>query len=220
MAYVVRRMTDLLLIDDHVLFREGLRSLLHARREMRIVAEAGDAHAALELAEQVRFDVALIDVRLRDTSGIALVRDMRRRKVKQPILMLSMFDRADLVSEALRAGASGYLTKDATATELEAAIAIVRRGDEFVSAKIAASIEHATPNAVSQLSSREREVFDLLIVGRSNAEIGEALFISEKTVETHRTRIYRKLSVSSLAELVWLAARHDLLADRGSLRDV
>ena len=213
-------MTDLLLVDDHVLFREGLRSLLQARKDMRIVAEAADAHSALELAEHERFDVALVDVRLRDTSGIALVRDMRRRKVAQPILMLSMFDRADLVSEALRAGASGYLTKDATTTELERAIATVLRGDEFVPARIAASLERTTPTAVSQLSSREREVFELLICGRSNGEIASALFISEKTVETHRTRIYRKLGVTSLAELVWLAARHDLLADRGSLRDV
>jgi DNA-binding NarL/FixJ family response regulator len=213
-------MTDLFLVDDHALFREGLRSLLQARSGMRIVAEAADAHSALELADTARFDVALVDVRLRDTSGIALVRDMRRRKVTQPILMLSMFDRAELVSEALRAGASGYLTKEATATELEHAIATVLRGEEFVPPKIAASIEHSTPTAVSQLSSREREVFELLICGRSNDEIASALFISEKTVETHRTRIYRKLGVTSLAELVWLGARHDLVADRGSLRDV
>ena len=213
-------MTDLLLVDDHALFREGLRSLLQARSEMRIVAEASDAHSALDLAERARFDVALVDVRLKDTSGIALVRDLRRRKVAQPILMLSMFDRTDLVSEALRAGASGYLTKEATATELEQAIVTVMRGDAFVPAKIAASIKQSTPTAVSQLSSREREVFELLICGRSNAEIAGALFISEKTVETHRTRIYRKLRVTSLAELVWLAARHDLLADRGSLRGI
>jgi len=213
-------MTDLLVVDDHVLFREGLRSLLQARNEMRIVAEAGDAHDALAVSERSHFDVALIDVRLRDTSGIALVRDLRRRKVKQPILMLSMFDHTELVLAALHAGANGYLTKDATATELERAIAVITRGDEFVPAKIAARIDRCTPTPVSQLSAREREVFDLLIVGRSNGEIAQTLFISPKTVETHRTRIYKKLGIASLAELVWLAARHDLLADRGCLRDV
>lgn len=213
-------MTRLLLVDDHELVRDGLRTLLHQRTEMRVVAEAADTRAALAAAEAQPFDMAIVDVRLAGASGVALVRELRRRKFVQPMLMLSMFDELEIVAEALRAGATGYATKDAPWNELEEALQRVAEGQRYVPPRLAPRLSHGQPGLLAQLSPREGEVFDLLVNCHSNAQIARALFISEKTVETHRTRIFAKLGVTSLAALVRLAARHNLLVDQGSLAAV
>lgn len=204
-------MIRILLVDDHALFRDGLRAVLHADPDFRVVAEAGDARAALQAAEATEFDVCLLDIRMADSDGISLLREMRRRGHEEPALMLTMHEERDFVLDAMDAGAAGYALKRGPAEQLADAVRTVARGGRWLAPTVASYASDDTPGLLASLSAREREIFHLLVRGGDNAAIGHALFISEKTVETHRTRIFRKLGVRSLADLVRLAARHGLL---------
>lgn len=210
-------MTRLILVDDHQLFRDGLRALLTRHRDLDVVAEAGDAREALERCERVEHDVALVDVTLPGPNGIALVRELRRRGHRRPVLVLTMYDQADIVIDAFSAGANGYALKAQSEAELLEAVRVTAAGGRYAAPQVAAALQAvpdgASPGGVlAALSPREREVFDLLVRGLSNAEISRQLFISVKTVETHRTRILHKLDVHSIGALVRLAARHGLIA--------
>jgi DNA-binding NarL/FixJ family response regulator len=201
-----------MVVDDHALFRDGLRALLNAQPDLRVVAEAPDARTALQVADATEYDVCLLDVRIPDSDGISLLRELHRRGHEEPAIMLTMHEERDFVLDALDAGAAGYALKRATADELGDAVRIVAAGGRWLAPAVRSVVDDDSPGILSALSTREREIFHLLATGGDNTAIGHALCISEKTVETHRTRIFRKLGVRSLAELVRLAARHHLLA--------
>jgi DNA-binding NarL/FixJ family response regulator len=210
-------MVRIILVDDHQLFREGLRALLQAEPDLVITHTANDAREARRVVGEQPCDVVVVDISLPDTSGTALVRTLRREVPGARILMLSMHRHADVVADAFAAGASGYALKSQSPHELFDAIRAVAAGERYISPSLAAQVPSATaPRPVAgllgALSVREREVFDLLVRGESNQSISQLLFISIKTVETHRMRIMKKLDVHSIGDLIRLAARHGHLA--------
>lgn len=209
----------LLLVDDHRLFRAGLRAILGSHPDLGVVGEASDYRTALELMEHAEFDLVVLDITLPGSNGLALLREMKRRHVRPPALVLTMHQHSDMVADAFAAGAVGYALKHQSETELVEAIRAAARRESYLAPQLSPELlpageGHARPPAgvLNLLSSREREIFDLIVRGHSNADIAAQLFISVKTVETHRTRIMRKLDVHNVGDLIRLAARHGLLA--------
>lgn len=187
----------LMLVDDHPLVRDGLRVRLEAVPGFSVVAEAGDAEAALAAARRAAPDLVLMDIGMKGVNGIEATRRLTAELPALRVLVLSMYDNAEYVREALHAGARGYLLKDQPAEEIVAAIrSVMAGGCHFVSSAA------DTPPADATLTPREREVLALIAEGLSSREIGERLAMGVRTVETHRTNLRRKLDLGSPAALV------------------
>lgn len=216
-------MLRLAIVDDHPVLRDGLRAALGTQPDFNVVAEAGDAEAAYTAVESAKPDVVLLDISLPGLSGISVARNLRRRAPEAKVLMFTVHGGEDFVLEALGAGAAGYVLKQDPADALIEAIRTVSRGEMYVSPRIPRSIVQThlrrrsgadvRTSPLDELSQREREVFDLVVLGFTNEGVGQELGVSVKTVETHRTSINRKLGVHSTADLVRLAARRGLLRD-------
>lgn len=201
------------LIDDHVLFRQGLRAILATQPDMTITAEGGDAREVYPLLEASPPDVAVVDVSLRGSSGIAATQEILRRCPACKVLVLTMHASEDYAAQAFAAGAAGYALKDQDAVQVVEAVRAVAAGQRYLAPSLpAAVLARPRPSGpLGQLSPREREVFDLIVQSRSNRDIATYLCISIKTVETHRSSINRKLGAHSTADLVRIAARHGLI---------
>ena len=203
------------LVDDHPLVREWLTTLIHQQSDLRVCGEAESAPAAFEAIMALKPDVAIVDLSLKDSSGIELVKDLKRCAPRVAVLVLSMHDESHYAERALRAGARGYIMKRETAKKVIAAIRQVLEGKLYLSESLAAAIATqyvggktlATATPVEQLSDRELEVFDLLGQGRGTRQIGEALKVSVKTVQAYCARIKEKLNLNSATELVREAVR-------------
>jgi DNA-binding NarL/FixJ family response regulator len=211
----------LVLVDDHRLFREGLRALLTTQPDMQLVGEAGEAQDAYAIVDQTRPDVVLLDVALPMASGVSIAREVLRRQPQQRILALSMFSDEEHVAQAFEVGVLGYASKDVSPAELFGAIRCVAQGQAYLAPGISRLVldecmrlrraGRSPDTPLHSLTQREREIFDLAVRGLSNHDIASQLCISKRTVETHRGRIMRKLHVHSATDLVRLAARHGLL---------
>ena len=204
------------LIDDHPVYREGLRAVLASQNDMRVVAEAADAQEGYAAVEAARPDLVLIDVALPGPDGISAARELIRRDPARRLLMVSMRVEEHVVADAMAAGALGYAGKDQPVLELLHAVRTVAEGrtylpPRFSQQQIEARLRRGRNGPLGILSAREREVFDLLVQGLTNEEVSGQLGISRRTVETHRGRILRKLRVHSAVELIRLAAKHGLL---------
>jgi DNA-binding NarL/FixJ family response regulator len=205
------------LIDDHPVFREGLRHLLASEPGLEVVGEAGDARGACAIANSAKPSVIVIDVALPDGDGIAATQEILRYSPRTRVLALTMHTGEFFVSRAFSAGVSGYAIKTQAPEEIVGAVCAVARGETYVPARFSHLVMRpherssvpATP--FEDLSKREREIFDLILRGFTNEGMARALFISVKTVETHRSHINRKLRVHSTGELIRLAAMHGLL---------
>ena len=196
-------------IDDHELFRQGLRELLQGHG-FEVVAEAGDARDGYVVVARQNPDVALIDIQLPGVNGFTAAREIRRRMPDVKVILLSGHNDPSYPREAVSAGASGYVLKSQPFDAVATAIWTVQRGGHYLPAGLPAP-EPESANPLETLSTREREVFDLLLRGFSNQNVARELCISVKTVETHRARIHRKLGVHSVAELVRFGALHGLI---------
>lgn len=204
-------MTDLLIVDDHVVLREGLRTLLDMEADFDVIGEAGTGAEATEFVRRQSPDVILLDLNLPDGNGADFCRTLLGISPKSKVLVLSAYDEQDGVTAALLAGASGYLLKTTSRNRLADSIRMVQQGEVLLSPAIAAKVveqlgrlqesEDQRDDALTVLTPREREVFGLASRGLRNAEIAEALFLSEKTVKTHLRNIYGKLGLSSKADL-------------------
>jgi len=209
------------LVDDHRLFREGLRALLATQPDFQLVGEASQAQDAYALVDQTQPDVLLLDVSLPLASGVSVAREVLRRQPHQRILALSMFADEEHVAQALEVGVLGYASKDLSANELFTAIRSVGRGQAYLGPGISRVVleeymrmrrtGRGPETPLRGLTQREREIFDLAVRGLSNQDIASQLCISKRTVETHRARILRKLNAHSATDLVRLAARLGLL---------
>ncbi len=204
----------LLLADDQELVRTGFRLILNAEPDMVVAGEAADGSQAVDEAARLRPDVILMDVRMPGVDGIEATRRLGRIAPEPPrVIMLTTFDLDQYVYDALRAGASGFLLKDAPAAQLVEAIRVVAAGDALLAPAItrrmiAEFARRPLPQdepALEQLTSREREVLTLIARGRSNAEIGAELFISDATVKTHVKRVLAKLGLRDRVQAVVLA---------------
>jgi len=196
----------ILLVDDHPLVRDGLRARLEAAPHLRVVGEAGSGQEALELAGQCQPDLVLMDVNMRASSGIEATAQLTARYPGIAVLILSMHDKPEYVSQAMQAGARGYVLKDAPGKDIVLAIETVMGGGIYYSAALARQL--ASPLAGdNQLTSREQEVLRHIAAGQSNKQIARALDLSVRTVETHRLNIKRKLGIEGQAELIRFAVQ-------------
>ena len=210
------------LIDDHRLFRDGLRALVGQTPDLSIVAEASNAAEAFKAVRLARPDVVVMDVALPGADGIQIARKLLKDEQPPRVLMLSMFLDEERVALALEAGALGYACKEQPADEVLAAIRTVGEGRSYLAPSVSRTLldEYlrlrrggATNSPLSVLTAREREIFDLTVHGMSIEGISVHLHISRRTVETHRSRILHKLHAHSAADLVRLAAKLKLLHD-------
>lgn len=200
-------MIRVVLVDDHALFRQSLGVLLGSRTEARVVGEAGDGLAALEVLEQTRPDLAILDVNMPGMDGLAVSRPIRDRGWPIRVLLLTMLSGPDMPGLARAAGAQGLLLKDNTFDELTAALDAVMRGAWYVSPSLEAAPKG---EPAIGLSAREEEILRGIASGRTNRQLAAKLGISVKTVDTHRARILRKLNARSTADLVRYALNHGL----------
>jgi len=205
----------ILLADDHAVVRQGFKMILNAQADMEIVGEAGNGRQAVELAEQLRPDVVVMDVAMPELNGIEATRRLASSVPHARVVALSMHKDSVYVREILRAGARGYLLKDSGAADLVAAIRAVASGESYLSPAVSNAVlddyrRHAT-NPIDLLTSREREVLQLLAEGKTNKEIAALLNLSVYTVEAHRGRILEKLNLHSIGELVRFAVRSGLI---------
>ncbi len=203
-----------LVVDDHAVVREGIRSVLERQPGFEVVGEAGDGTAAVKLAVAVAPDVVVLDVSMPGGSGLRAAAELRQQAPESRVLILSMYDNAEYALEAVRAGASGYLLKDSAATDLRSAVTAVNDGETFFSPVIAEKLSAAKRGEIdresragqlSLLSGREREVLAGIARGLTNKEIGNELGISHRTVETHRESLMRKLRIHTVAGLTKFA---------------
>jgi DNA-binding NarL/FixJ family response regulator len=216
-------MTTLLIADDQALVRVGLRKILDGEAELTVVGEAGDGEDAVAAARRLRPEVVLMDIRMPVLDGIEATRRIVGSQPATRVLILTTFGLDSYVFDALRAGASGFMLKDAPPEEIIAAVRIVASGEALLAPAITRTVieefarqrptaESAAPAAVEELTPREREVLDLLARGLSNPEICERLVISEATAKTHVARILQKLSLRDRVQAVIYAYESGLVS--------
>jgi DNA-binding NarL/FixJ family response regulator len=199
----------IMLVDDHPLVRDGLRARLEAVPHFCVAAEAGSGAEALALAGAARVDLVLMDITMRDGSGIDATAELTRSHPGIAVLMLSMHDKLEYVTQAMQAGARGYVLKDAPGKDIVQAIDTVMAGGIYYSAPVAREL--ARPSIPdNQLTSREQEVLRHIANGESNKRIARELDLSVRTVETHRLNIKRKLGIEGQAELIRFAVQRAL----------
>jgi two-component system, NarL family, response regulator NreC len=212
---------SVLIADDHPLIRSGLRSVLERDGEFRVVAEAANGTEAVDLAVLHKPDVILLDVGMPRLTGLDAAKYIHEKLPRARIVILSMHADEGYVLRALNSGAAGYLIKASQDTEVIAAVRAVAAGRSWFSPEVtrvlmeehlAEMLRKGVEDSYELLSIRERELMRLLVCGRNNREIAEELFISIATVETHRNKIFRKLAVHNLPELILYAVRKGLVA--------
>jgi two-component system, NarL family, response regulator NreC len=208
----------LLLADDHLLFRAGLRSMLQNQSELEIVGEANDGHSAIKLTEELSPDVLLLDISMPGLNGLETLRKLHDLGTATRTVILSMHSDRHYVTESIKAGARGYLLKDSTLDELVNGIKAVMRGEVYLSSRIAGvlvsdymTLSTVVNSSADILTSREREVLQLIAEGNSTKDVASRLNVSVKTIETHRKRIMDKLNLHSVAELTRYAIREKII---------
>ena len=210
-----------LVVDDQTMVRAGFRLLLADEPDIEVVAEASNGRDAVAQAARFRPDVILMDIRMPEMDGLEATRRILASDAEARVLVLTTFDLDDYVFEALRAGASGFVLKDEPPEQLIGAVRTVAAGEALLSPTVTRRViqrfatvrRQAPPSSVAELTPRELEVFRLIAQGMSNAEIGEALFISDTTVKTHVTRLLQKLDLRDRAQAIVLAYQTGLFDD-------
>ena len=202
--------------DDHAIVREGLKQILGAQADFQVVAEASDGHEALKRVRELDFEVLLLDMSMPGKSGVELIKQVRAEKPKLRILVLTMHEEHQYAVRAIRAGASGYLTKEGASAQLVTAIRKVASGGAYISAEVAEQLAlNAMPDATAapheRLSDREFQVFRMIAEGKSVSEIADRLNLSVKTVSTHKANVLAKMGLSTQGELIRYALENDLV---------
>ena len=216
MVDVLRSQT--LLVDDHPLFCAGLALALAQEPDLEVVAQVNTAEEAVRLVRGQPIDIAVIDVLMPTTSGISLASQLVEARPTLRILGLSVLEEPTIIASMLRAGASGYALKTQPPNEVTDAIRAVLAGIRYLPPRVSRTavmtlVDGDGEQPLRRLTRREREIFDLLIRGLSNEEIGCRLFIARRTVETHRQRIMKKLATHSILDMIRVAARQGALAE-------
>ena len=211
----MREKIHILLADDHAVVRQGFKMILAAQPDMEIVGEAGNGREALDLAGQLQPDVIVMDVAMPELNGIEATRRVADVSPRTRVLALSMHKDSVYVREILRAGARGYLLKDSIASDLLAAVRAIARGEGYLSPGVSDAVlndyrRHVT-DPIDLLTSREREVLQMIAEGKTNKEIATVLSLSVYTVDAHRGHIMEKLNVHSVTDLVRFAVRAGLV---------
>ncbi len=210
-----QKKTRVLLADDHSIVRQGFRMILSAQPDFEVIGEAANGREAVQLAEELKPDVAVMDVSMPELNGIEATRRISEVSPRTRVVALSMHKDSVYVREILRAGARGYLLKDAMDTDLIGAVRAVARGEGYISPAVSEAVlsdyrKHVT-DPLDLLSSREREVLQMIAEGKTNKEIANELNLSVYTVEAHRGRIMEKLNLHSTGDIVRFAVRNGLI---------
>ncbi|MBI2975590.1 MAG: response regulator transcription factor [Chloroflexi bacterium] len=217
--------TSILLADDHAVLRSGLRLLLDAQADLKVIGEANSGSEALALAARLQPDLILLDLTMPGLSGMEALPALRKAAPSARVLILTMHDDVGYLRQALQRGASGYVLKKAADSELVSAVRAVMRGEVYIHPSLTKSLlEGLLPNSSEavpadpweELSEREKEVLTLVALGHTSAEIADRLSLSVKTVETYRARGMEKLGLRSRAALVQFAIARGLLSDNPS----
>jgi DNA-binding NarL/FixJ family response regulator len=207
------------LADDHAVVRDGLRHLLEAQPDIKVVGDAANGRQTLQLIDRLNPDVAIMDIAMPELNGIEAARKIRTDCPSTQVIILSIYSTEEHVSRALQAGARGYVLKESAGIEVVNAVRAVHSGHHYLSQKLSDRLiddylhqikSSGERDPLARLSSREREVLQLVVEGKSSAEIAEVLSLSVKTVETYRSRIFRKLDIDDLPSLVKFAIQHGL----------
>ncbi len=204
----------MVLADDHQIVRRGVRLLLQRERDVEVVAEAGDLFTAVRHVNGYLPHVLVLDLQMPDGSSLGLIRRLRAQSPDTEIILLTMEDSAAFAREAVAVGAAGYVLKENADDELPLAVRAVSRGERYVSPRVAARVD-ALKRAVDGdgLSPRETDVLSLIALGFTSDEISDKLYLSRRTVESHRQRIQRKLGLGRRSELVRYALGHNLIGN-------
>lgn len=214
-------MIQILLADDHALMRRGIRDLLESDAELEVVGEASDGREAVRMAEKLRPDVMIMDLAMPELNGLDAIRQIRSDVPDVQLLVFSMHDSEELIREVFAAGARGYVLKNDVALYLVEAVKSLARHKPFFTPRISEAIlnslvstatpGHMEPPRSGPLSSRERQILQLLAESKSNKDVAKALGISVRTVETHRRSVMQKLDANSIVELVHYAIRNGIV---------
>jgi DNA-binding NarL/FixJ family response regulator len=209
----------ILLADDHAVVRDGLRLLLETQSDMKVVSEASNGRVAARQALRANPDVVIMDIAMPELNGVEAARQIRENCPATKVIILSMHSSSEHIFQALRAGAHGYLLKESAGMEVISAIRAVHAGKRYLSQKIGDQMIDdyihnreivETESPLSKLSTREREILQLVVEGKSSADIAQTLFISPKTVETYRSRLMQKLGINDLPRLIKFAIQHGI----------
>jgi DNA-binding NarL/FixJ family response regulator len=209
-------MVRIVVADDHAIVREGLKQILAGQPDLEVVAEARDGHEALKRVRELEFDVLLLDMSMPGKSGVELIKQVKAEKPKLRILVLTMHEEHQYAVRAIRAGASGYLTKEGASAQLVTALRKVASGGAYISAEVAEQLAlNAMPDSQgplhASLSDREFQVFRMIAEGKSVSEIAERLNLSVKTVSTHKANVLQKMNMNTQGELIRYALANDLV---------
>jgi Response regulator containing a CheY-like receiver domain and an HTH DNA-binding domain len=212
-------MIHVLIAEDHLMVREGIRALLEKAGDIHVMGEASNGQEAIEMTEMLKPDVLIMDIMMPRMNGIQAAGNIRELKLPTHILLLSMYSDEGFVHQALQYGVKGYVLKSSVSDELLWAVRAVAGGKTYFSSSIAEIVESATnPHSaipagdpLSNLSPREKEILQLIAEEYTSAEIAKMLFITEKTIEKHRTKLMEKLNARNLAGLVRLAVKYHLV---------
>ena len=209
-------MIRIVIADDHTIVREGLKQILAAADDLEVVGEASDGHEAMVRVRALDFDLLLLDMSMPGKSGIELIKQVHAEKPKVKILVLSMHEEQQYAVRAIRAGASGYLTKESASRQLVEAIRKIAAGGAFISAEVAQQLAlGAMPGSKgplhAALSDREYQVFMLIAEGKSISDIAEQLNLSVKTVSTHKANVLQKMNMTTTGELIRYAIANGLV---------
>lgn len=213
---------SILIIDDHPLFREGLKAIIERDSKFEVVGEAGTGREGLRMVKKLKPDLVLVDISLPDQSGIELTREIRSLILDTRVMIVSMHSKIDYIAEAFQAGATGYVIKESASERLLHALEYVSRGEYFLDSSVSQEVvkklmespareAKITNAAYGTLTPREQEVMRLLAEGLSAKQVAKKLFISPKTVENHRSNIMSKLGLHSTVELIRYAAKLGLI---------
>jgi len=208
-------MIRILIADDHPLFREGLRHILAGCPDFTVADEASNGQEVLEKVSNNECDMVLLDIAMPGTPGLEVLKRLKIEKPKLPVLVLSMYPEEQYAVRVIKAGASGYLTKESASEELITAIRRISGGRKYITASIAERLaDDVEPTAEKPLhdtlSDRELEVFRMIAAGKTTIQMAEGLFLSVKTISTYRARILDKMQMKTNAELIHYAIKHNM----------
>ena len=214
--------TQILLVDDHPVVRDGLTTIINHERDLNVCGEADDAHEAMKAAAELKPDIVVVDISLKNSDGIELTKTIKSKYPKLPVVVLSVHDESVYAERALIAGAKAYLMKDAVSENIVKAIRTVLSGEIYVSNTISKKFLHkiagdkadTTKTTIENLSDREFEVFRLIGEGYKASQIAKLLHLSTKTIETYRSRIKEKLNLPNASELLQYSIKWAKSQDR------